>query len=149
MRARTRQLGGTGWNILRGFVGIAYIVAAGFNLLVTMPSGDLTWFADSAWFGSLDRFVTDTVIPNREIFIALLAAFEVAVGVSILSRGRLVDIGVGAAVLWVLFLLPFLPFVPMGVTNVALGLVQGAISLRRYESPMWLRSASTRSGAET
>lgn len=59
-----------------------------------------------------------------------------AVALLILSRGRGVDVGIGASVLWVVAILPFLAL-PYLTTNVVLALMQGVIVLRRYETAIW------------
>jgi hypothetical protein len=135
--AQTRKIGGAGWNIWRGVVGVAYLVAAGFNLFSTLPEGDLGWFADSAWFPFLGDFVRQVVVPNQALFMGLVVVFEVAVGLLILSRGKFVDMGVTASVLWVLFLIPFLQPFPMAATNVVLAILQGILLLRRYDTAIW------------
>lgn len=134
---QVRKIGGTGWNIWRGVVGVAYLVAAAFNLLFTLPRGDLGWFAESAWVPFLQDIVRQVVVPNHELFMVLVVAFEVAVGALILSRDRYVDVGVGASVLWVLFLVPFLQLFPMAATNVMLAIFQGVLLLRRYDTAIW------------
>lgn len=116
---------------------MGYLVAAGSNLLFTLPRGDLVWFADSAWFPFLAKFARGVVIPNQELFMVLVVVFEVAVGLLILSHGRLVDVGVASSVLWVLFLIPFLQPFPMAATNVVLAAVQGILLLRRYDIAIW------------
>ena len=97
----------------------------------------LLWLADSSWFPILADFVREVVQPNSHLFIVLVVAFELAVGAFIFSRGRLVDMGVGASVLWVLFLMPFLRPFPMAATNVLLAIVQGILLLRRYDTSIW------------
>jgi hypothetical protein len=134
---QTRKIGGTGWNLWRGLVGTAYLVAAGFNLFFTLPEGDLGWSADSAWFPFLASFVRGVVVPNHELFMVLVVIFEIAVGLLILSRNRYVDLGVAGSVLWVLFLIPFLQPFPMAATNVVLAILQGVLLLRRYDTPIW------------
>ena len=135
--AQTRKIGGTGWNLWRAFIGVAYLVAAGFNLFFTLPEGDLSWFADAAWFPFLADFVREIVAPNHVLFMGLVVVFEIAVGLAILSRGRYVDVGVTASVLWVLFLIPFLQPFPMAATNVVLAVVQGILLLRQYDAAIW------------
>lgn len=134
---QARRPGGIGWNIWRAIVGATYLAAAAFNLFFTLPTGDLRWLADNAWFPALADFVTKAVQPNHEPFMLLVVVFEAAVGVLILGRGRLVDLGIGASVLWVLFLVPFLQPFPMATTNVVLAIVQGSLLLRRYDSSIW------------
>ena len=132
-----RKIGRNGWTAWRAFVGVAYLVAAAFNLFVTLPTGDLSWFADNAWSPALTDFVTSVVQPNHELFVLLVVVFEVAVGALILSRRRLVDIGVVSSVLWVLFLIPFLQPFPMAATNVVLAVIQGVLLYRRYDASIW------------
>ena len=136
-RQDVRRVGSGGWNVWRGLVGAGYLLAAAFNLFFTLPKGDLAWFAENAWLPVLDALVMEVVVPNRELFMALVAAFEVVVGALILSRGRSVDVGVGAAVLWVLILMPFLQPWPMAATNLLLAVVQAVLLLRRYETAIW------------
>ena len=38
--ASTRTIGGIGWNIWRAFIGIAYLAAAVFNTVYTLPRSD-------------------------------------------------------------------------------------------------------------
>ena len=132
-----RKAGRLGWNLWRALIGVGYLAAAGFNSFFTLPHGNLEWFADGAWSPFLADFVRNVVHPHREPLLALVVAFEVAVGILILHRGRAVDIGAGAAVLWVLLLMPFLQPWPMATTNLGLAAVQGIILLRRYDAAVW------------
>lgn len=144
-----RKFGGTGWNIWRGFIGVAYLAFAVFNTVYTLPrSHELDGYAEGAWFPILEDFMWNVFMPNGEFFMILVIGFEVAVGLLILSRDAYVDIGVGASVLWVLAVLPFLAW-PYLLTNVFLALVQGVIALRRYDTAIWdlVRRPAHRSGA--
>jgi hypothetical protein len=73
-----------------GRVAVATLFIAGgalFNTVTYATGGDYSGFAD----GSYLRFVTDTwhsvVAPHQYIFIPLLIAFEVVVGVLVLTGG--------------------------------------------------------------
>jgi hypothetical protein len=133
----TRRLGSVGWNIWRAFIGLAYLAAAVFNTVYTLPRSDqLDGYADGAWFSFLADFMRDVFMPNGDLFMILVIAFEVAVALLILSRGRYVDAGVTASVLWVLVVLPFLAW-PYLITNIVLAAVQGVLLLRRYDSAIW------------
>lgn len=132
-----RKQAGAGWNFWRGFVGFAYLIAAGFNLFVTLPHGELTWFAENAWWPFLTDLMDELIIPNHAVFMTIVVVLEIVVGLLILGRGRYVDVGVGASVAWVVLLMPFLPLVPMGLTNIVLALLQGVLLIRRYETPIW------------
>lgn len=128
-----RAIGGAGWNLWRALVGVAYLAAAAFNVGYTLPRSDeLDGYADGAWFGFLEKFMDDVFMPNGALFMSLVIVFEIAVGVLILARGHLVDLGVAASVVWVLVVLPFLAW-PYLLTNLALVVAQGVVMLRRYD----------------
>jgi hypothetical protein len=132
-----RRIASLPWNVWRGFIGIAYLAAAIFNTVYTLPRSDeLDGYAEGAWFAFLEDFMWDVFMPNGEIFMVAVIAFEVAVALLILSRDGSVDLGIGASVLWVLIVLPFLAW-PYLVTNIALALVQGVLFLRRYDTSIW------------
>lgn len=132
-----RKVGKVGWNAWRAFIGLAYLAAAAFNTVYTLPRSDqLDGYAEGAWFPFLKDFMWDVFMPNGELFMFLVIVFEMAIGVLILSRDRYVDIGVGSSVLWVLVVLPFLAW-PYLITNIALALMQGVILFRRYDTAVW------------
>ncbi len=135
-----RPVGGAGWNVWRGIIGVFYLAAALFNAGYTLPrTGEpdlLAGYADGAWFGFLERFTRDVLMPNDGLLMVSVIVFEVTVGLAILSRDAWVDVGVGASLLWVLAILPFLDW-PYLLTNIALVLMQGVLLLRRYDTPVW------------
>ena len=135
--ADRRVNAGPVWNVWRGVIGVGYLVAAGFNLFFTLPRGELSWFAENAWWPWLDRFVMEVVIPNQEVVMAAVVVFEVAVAWLIMSHGRRVDLGVAVSVAWVLLLMPFLIPVPMAATNLVLAGLQGILAFRRYDMSLW------------
>jgi len=128
-----RPVSSSGWNLWRAVVGLAYLAAAGFNTVYTLPRADeLDGYADGAWFAFLGDFIRDFWMPNGTPLMILVILFEIAVGLAILSQGRMVDLGVVASLLWVLAVLPFLAW-PYLLTNVVLALLQGVLLLRRYD----------------
>ncbi len=138
-RLDTRPPGRSGWNVWRAVIGVAYLAAAGFNAVYTLPRADqLDGYADGAWFGFLSDFMRDVFMPNGTVFMTAVIIFEVGVGALVLHRDRYVDIGVAASVLWVLAVLPFLAW-PYLITNLVLVPIQGILLLRRYEHPLWRR----------
>lgn len=142
LMARTiRTNGNTAWNAWRAFVGgVIYLGAAFFNALYTLPRanepGTFDGYADGAWFGLLEQFIRDVFAPNGMLFMAAVVVFEIVVGLLILSRGTAVDWGIGASLLWVLAIMPFLAW-PYVLVNVGLVFVQGAVVLRRYDASIW------------
>lgn len=134
-----RHAGGKGWNAWRAVIGVAYLAAAGFNTVYTLPRTDqLDGYADGAWFGFLSDFMRDVFMPNGTAFTTAVILFEIGVGALVLYRGRYVDAGVAASVLWVLAVLPFLAW-PYLITNLVLAPIQGILLVRRYETPIWRR----------
>jgi hypothetical protein len=132
-----RPPGRKGWNAWRAVIGVAYLAAAGFNAVYTLPRTDqLDGYADGAWFGFLSDFIRDVFMPNGTAFMTAVILFEISVGALVLHRGRYVDIGVAASVLWVLAVLPFLAW-PYLITNLVP--IQSIVLLRRYETPLWRR----------
>ena len=61
-------------------------------------------FGRTALFSAFRQLWTSVVLPHITLFALLLAAFEVTVGILLLSRGRYVKIGLMASVLFNLFL---------------------------------------------
>jgi hypothetical protein len=147
----SRTLAGAGWDIWRAVVGLAYVSAAVFNAVYTLPRSDeLDEYAEGAWFGFLEDFMWNVFMPHGEVFMTLVIVFEVAVGLLIMYRDGFVDAGVIASVGWVLVVLPFLAW-PYLVTNLALAALQGVLLVRRYDMTIWQRvtmraSTSGRSG---
>lgn len=135
-----RRAAGVGWDVWRAVVGLAYLAAAAFNTVYTLPRSDeeevFDGYAEGAWFEFLEAFIRDVFVPNGEGFMTLVIVFEVAVGLLILNRGRFVDIGIVASVGWVLVVLPFLAW-PYLLTNLFLGAAQGVLLARRYQWTMW------------
>jgi hypothetical protein len=138
--APQRRLGGTGWNVWRGVIGAFYLAAAVFNLTYTLPKTDevglLEGYADGAWFGFIETFARDVLMPNDQLLMTAVIVFELIVGWAISSSGARVDLGVAASLLWVMAILPFLAW-PYLLTNVALIVMQGVLLFRRFDTPIW------------
>jgi len=145
-----RPFAGTGWNVWRGLIGFAYLAAAVFNGIYTLPRTNepdlLDGYAEGAWFPVLEDFMRDVVMPNDAALMALVILFEVAVGLLILSRASWVDLGVVASLGWVGAILPFLAW-PYLMTNITLAVMQGVLLLRRYETPVWTQAVRSLSGS--
>jgi hypothetical protein len=138
----SRPTAGLGWDVWRAVIGLAYLAAA-FNTVYTLPRSDeegmFDDYAEGAWFGFLEDYMSNVFNPNGELFMTLVIVFEVAVGLLILNRGRGVDVGVVASVGWVLAVLPFLAW-PYLSTNLALAAVQAALLARSYDRTIWARA---------
>lgn len=135
-----RRNGGTASNIWRAVIGVFYLAAAVFNLTYTLPrAGDAEIFegyASGAWFGFLETFVRDVLMPNGTLMMAVVVVFEFIVGWAILSAGTRVDLGVAFSLAWVAGILPFLAW-PYLLTNLVLIVMQGVLLFRRFDTPIW------------
>lgn len=135
-----RPLGRGGWNVWRGVIAGFYLLSAVFNGVFTLPrAGDADTFdgyADGAWFGFLEEFMRDVFTPNAATFMVLVILFELGVGVAILGREASVDLGIAASLVWVVAIMPFLAW-PYLWVNLALAVMQAAVLLRRYDTPLW------------
>lgn len=138
--ASGRRIGGTAWNVWRAVIGVFYLAAAVFNLTYTLPRSNeadiFEGYADGAWFGFLETFVRDGLMPNATLLMTAVIAFELIVGWAILGAGQRVDLGVAFSLAWVVAILPFLAW-PYLLTNLALIVMQGVLLFRRYDTPIW------------
>lgn len=94
--------------VARAALGVLYVVAGALVHAWYLASGaTYSGFADAAHLA----FVRDTweslVVPNHDVFIGLLVAFEAVVGLLILSGGRRTRLGLRGALVMHLGLLPF------------------------------------------
>lgn len=92
----------------RWSVAVLYVGAgAGVNAFFLLRGDDYAQFADGAYV----RFVRDTwrdvVVPHHHLWIALLVAFELAVGALALLGGRRTQLGYVAAIAFHVALLSF------------------------------------------
>ena len=100
------------WPVLgRWLVALMFLGGAALNAFYTLPNAP----------GSLEALVATSFVPfyrdvielavsvNGAAFAALVVAFELAVGASILSRSRLSQLGLLAAAAWSIGMLPVIP----------------------------------------
>ena len=132
-----RRHGTGGWNVWRGIVGFFYLAAALFNGFYTIPRAEeaIDTYADEAWFSVVGDLLRDAA-SNPELFIGLVVVFEIVVGVLILSKEEYVTAGIWLSLAWVTSILLFLQW-PYFLVNLALFVGQGAVLLRRYDTPIW------------
>jgi hypothetical protein len=87
---------------------ILYIAAgACVNALFLLRGDDYANFADGASIDFVRSTWRDLVVPHDEIWIGLLIAFELAVGVLALLGGRRTQLAYGAAIAFHIALLAF------------------------------------------
>jgi hypothetical protein len=118
---------------------------AAVNAFFLLRGDDYSEFAD----GSYVAFVRDTwrslVVPNHDVFISVLIAFELAVGILVLLGGRSTRVAYVAAIGFHIALLSFgwgfyLWSIPMLVALVTLLLAEGRSQARAVGEPEPLRS---------
>ncbi len=126
------------FNVARICLGIFYLVSCIFNLFHTLHNSQYLWTVclENAHFSFYKEFLKQIVIPNEKLIILLIVAFEFIVGVLILSEGFFVKIGLILAILWVLFITPFLPLGDI-LGHLVLGTLQAILLMENYNTPFW------------
>ena len=123
---RPRPAAGRRRNAARLGFGAFYLATATFNLTVTLPDAAAPYkhiAHNLAWPG-VDWLLLHLVVPAAVPLTVLLVAFEVGVGVLLLSKGQRVRLGLLAAVAFQVSLAPLLSWYELGnVPLVALALV--------------------------
>ncbi len=108
-----------------------FLGGALFNALVTLRNPEsLRGFAELAMLDVLRLFILEWVMPYATLFVGLLIAFEVAVGLLLLARGRAVRLGLVAALAFYVALVPVVR--EYGLANLPLFLLALALLRREY-----------------
>lgn len=140
MRASSERMGRVEL-AARLVIGLVWIAGAIFNLFVTMRmNSPFGWLEDSAlrpWSWFFGRVVN----PHGQAWIALLAIWELAIGVMTLARGRVARVGLAGGALFSTFLFSLWTPYTMGMGVYALLL--GWLARRHDQSvdealPGWL-----------
>lgn len=120
-----RPLGG------RIIFGFGYILAAIVNAIIgfTDPASYIV-FADTALLPAYTDIWYVTVVPNLSLFLTLTVLFQIIVGVLILSRGILANLGF---ILGAIFCLAIIPANPWTLSLVLLLIAQVFLSTRRWD----------------
>jgi hypothetical protein len=106
-----------------------------FNLFHTINNTQYLWTVclENVRFSFQKDFLEQFVIPNEKLIVLLIVAFEVIVGVFILSKGISVKIGLILGILWVLFVAPFLPLGDI-LGHLILGILQALLLMGNYDT---------------
>lgn len=97
----------TAANVGRVLWGLVFIASSVVNLTVTLPNPDFyRTFAELTFFPFYRWLILNVAIPNATLITALVVAFEFAVGVMTLSKGRWVRWGLIGTGVWVVFIAP-------------------------------------------
>lgn len=79
-------------------VAVLYLGAGALVNAVFLATGeDYADFADGSYIPFVRDTWRDLVVPNHDLFISLLIAFEAAVGLLVLSDGKRAQLGLAAA----------------------------------------------------
>lgn len=121
----SRPIGG------RIIFGFGFILAAFVNTIVglTDPASYVV-FADMALFPNYTDLWYVVFVPNLTLFLTLAVLFQIIVGVLILSRGILVNLGF---ILGAIFCLTILPANPWTLSMLLLIIAQVYLSTRRWD----------------
>jgi len=125
-------------NIIRIGWGLGFLVAAGFNLIVTLRNPQpLDGFLENARFTIYKDMLENLIIPNSSVFIVLTVVFQVVTGVLILNKLLWARLGLVLALLWPIFLLPLMPKGPEMATVILLAIGPALLLLGEYETTFW------------
>jgi hypothetical protein len=95
-------------NVVRIVFGFILLAGAAVNTYLGLTQPDLyASFADVALLNLYRSLWRALVLPYLGVWLALVVAFELTTGLVILSRGVWVKVGLAAALLFFLFLVPF------------------------------------------
>jgi hypothetical protein len=95
-------------NIVRVLFGFMLLAGAAVNTYLGLTRPDLyASFADAALLKLYNSLWQSLILPYLGVWLALVVAFELTTGLLILSRGVWVKVGLAAALLFFLFLVPF------------------------------------------
>ena len=88
--------------------GIFFLIGAIFNLSYTFRRGQEFYgsFAANAWIRPCRTLIRNVVIPHAKLFTILFIAFQITVGLMILTRGGLVTAGLIAGAVFSLAVIP-------------------------------------------
>lgn len=93
------------YNALRIFIALWYFGGCAIHVECALSRpGIYARFADATLFPLMGRVWTALVMPHISTFALLLAAFELTVGILLLSNGRAVKIALTSSLLFNLFL---------------------------------------------
>ena len=127
-----RQAGGFA-NVVRLLVGLGFLAAAVGNSLFLLPDAEeqLESMLELTLFDWYRDAFDAVVMPAPSLWVGLLAVYELATGLLILSRRRAVDVGLGMAVAFMLGIVPLIGW--YSLTNLLTALVPAGLLFRRYE----------------
>jgi hypothetical protein len=131
-----RPIAGKWRNAARVSFGGFFLAMATYNATVTLPNTAETYknLADLSWPG-FDWFVLHVVGPAGVPFTVLLIASEVGVAALVLSKGRLVRLGLLATLGFMIGLAPFLSWYELA--NVPLAAWALLLLGRDYDRSLW------------
>lgn len=113
-------------------LGVYFLLMAAVNILITLPNANATYngLARLSWphFAWIPELISG---PFAVPFTILLVAWEIALGVLLLSSGRAVRVALWAALFQVLALAPFLGWYE--VANLATAVLMAALLTRTHD----------------
>lgn len=111
--------------IARIVFGLMYLGGALANIMLTHFNGPDSYhsFADNALLGFYRDAWAGLVVPNMMLFIVLLVAFELTLGLLFLGSRRSLRIALAAGILFCWITVPFSTKVL--ISNLPLGIIQG------------------------
>lgn len=114
--------------------GVLFLVTCVINVLIALLSpGSLAHITDNALLPFYRDVTTQLIAPFATPFLLLLALYELLVGLLILSKGRLVKVGLIGGMLFCLALIPVGPEI---TANILLAAAQALLLTRYYDQSL-------------
>jgi hypothetical protein len=132
------------WEALRVVLAVTYLAGGLAHLVLAVVAPRVyDGFADQALVGAYTDRWQDLVVPNLGVLVPLVGLFELAVGATLLARGRAVRAGhAGGAVFQAGLVLSG----PWGPINAVLAVAHGLGATRRYPRSVRARVRAWRRG---
>jgi len=113
--------------IARILFGLMYLGGAVANITLTVLNGPDSYhsFADNALLSFYRDAWANVVIPNMTLFIALLIAYELTLGILFLSSRRFLKIALAGGIIFCWATVPFSTQVL--ISNLPLGIIQAIL----------------------
>ncbi len=120
-------------DVIRLVLAIAFFVGAGVNAYLVLGVPEIyEGFADFAFLRFYRAIWRERILPQLQLWMALVIVFEVAVGVLLLAAGPYAHGGLALAAIYSAFLVPFW-WAGGGLVNILLFLL--TVWLLRFDYP--------------
>lgn len=124
-------------DIVRGSLSMVFFSGAAANLFIYLANAQLyKGFADLAFLALYRELWSQVVFPRMGWFLAGVILLELGIAYALTRSGKIVQMGLAAAALFMAGLVPFW-WNGGALGNVVIGLLCVWLFVYRYERPLW------------